>query len=226
MQEDKIKQAFSKVKEDIFNLQAQISSTQREIQELKRTLDQTHNQTIKTVRSTIQTDRQINQTVPQEEEGLKPINSEVSIGNKGVQTDRQTNRQTDRQTQKFALTQEQTPVQKDPISQIDKVSEVLDSLDTIKKELRSQFKKLTPQEMLIFSTLYQLEDQGLSVDYALLSEHTKLSESSIRDYIQKLIKKGIPVNKAKEDNKRVILSISSNFKRMASLKTILQLREL
>jgi len=115
---------------------------------------------------------------------------------------------------------------KDPLSKIQKVSDILNSLDSIKKDLRSKFKKLTSQEMLIFSAIYQLDEQGFSVDYPILAKKTSLTESSIRDYVQKLIKKGIPVDKTKENNKRITLSIPQDFKKIASLQTIISLREL
>jgi len=215
MKEDKIKTSFAKVKQDIFLLQSQISSLTHEIKKLKRTLDQTDT-------LIFQTDRQTDQTVPCEVEGFKSRNSELSTRNEGVQTDRQTDQQTDNNSKKFAQTQKKP----DKIDRIKQVSEVIESLDNLKKELRQQFKKLTQQEMLIFSMLYQLTEQGLSVDYALLSQKTALSESSIRDYILKLIKKGIPVDKTKENNKRVLLTIPEGFRKMTTLATINSLRNL
>ena len=80
--------------------------------------------------------------------------------------------------------------------------------------------------MLIFSTLYQLEDENNEVTYKILSQVLKLSESSIRDYVQRIINKGIPIKKEKPDNKKVILSISKDLKKIASLSTIIKLREI
>ncbi len=119
-----------------------------------------------------------------------------------------------------------TPQNADKITQIEAVSQVLDSLDNLKKDLRSKFKKLTAQEINIFSLIYSLQDMGNIVDYPLLAEKTSLSQSSIRDYVLKLIKKGIPVEKIKENNKQITLSIPENFKKIASLDTILSLREI
>ncbi len=118
---------------------------------------------------------------------------------------RQTDRQTDRQT----------------------ASEILDSLDKLKKEIRFKFKRITPQEMSVFSTIYQLEEQNPDhTNYKKISKTLKLSESSIRDYVQRMIHKGIPIKKKKIANKKVILSISPELKRIATLSTIIQLREL
>ena len=64
------------------------------------------------------------------------------------------------------------------------------------------------------------------VDYSMISEVLDLSESSIRDHVQNIIKKGIPVDKIKQNNKKIFLSIHMDLKKIASLETILELRDL
>ena len=71
-----------------------------------------------------------------------------------------------------------------------------------------------------------MEDETGFADYKSLSQKLNLTESSIRDYVGKLIKKGIPVDKNKLNNKIVCLNISKNLKNAVSLQTILALREL
>jgi len=151
--------------------------------------------------------------------GLKTQNNKISSGNEGVPTDRQTNQQTDRQTLN-------TPniVDNSYFGRTQRVSQILSSLDEIKQEVRLKFKRLTNQEMLVFSAIYRLEEQGIIADYPLLAQKLTLSESSIRDYTQKIIKKGIPILKTKENNKKVCLSISKDLKKIATLSTIMQLR--
>jgi len=153
----------------------------------------------------------------------KPQNNPISTGNGGVPTDRQTDRQTDKR--------DEIPLKRDSFRKtdddpIEKASEILESLDNIKKELRLKFKRLTDQELFVFSTIYQLEEESIKVDYKILSEKLKLSESSIRDYVGRLIKKEIPVDKIKINNKNIRLSISKNLKKIASLNTIMQLRDI
>jgi len=109
---------------------------------------------------------------------------------------------------------------------IQQASELLQTLDSLKKELRIKFKQLTAQEFKVFSAIYQLENQGKQVNYTLLSQQLNLTTSSIRDYIQRIISKGIPIIKRKINNKQVILNISQDLKKIASLPTILQLREI
>ena len=208
---DPIKEAFARAKQDILELKEQLTALAVEINEIKRTLNQQINrqtdqqtdsqitavQNVNTTDSLIPTDRQTD-NLPLE--AVKTPILTISNGNRGVPTDRQTDQQTDRQTEflhKISLGN----FKEDTITHLEKVSEVLDSLDSIKKELRAKFKKLTPQEMLVFSALYQLEEQGFIVDYPLLASKLSLSESSIRDYTQKLLKKGIPISKSKQDNK-------------------------
>jgi DNA-binding MarR family transcriptional regulator len=111
-----------------------------------------------------------------------------------------------------------------PFDSIINAAQILNSLDNLKKEIRLKFKRLTEQEFLVFSTIYQLSEEKGNTDYKNLSEKLSLTESSIRDYIGRLIKKGIPVEKTKINNKTIHLSISPNLKKIASLPTILQLR--
>ena len=227
-QKDQVKEAFSRIKEDITDLKNQVEYINYELSEIKRTIQQTDNINNPTHVSLAPTDQESNPTQfqnPTDKWSLEAVKSQfsnVSSGNEGVPTNRQTNQQTDTS----ALFTYKNEEKSDKISHINRVSEVLSSLDSLKKDIRSQFKKLTKQEMLIFSTIYQLEEEGFAVDYSTIAIKLNLSESSIRDYVQRIIKKGIPVQKLKENNKKVTLSIIQDLKKIASLQTILALREL
>jgi hypothetical protein len=155
----------------------------------------------------------------------KDQNKSISIGNEGVQTDRQTDQQTDQQT--YGIPEKVLKnTQKNTENSFENVIETLNSLDHIKKELRLQFKRLTEQELIVFSTIYQLDEERGYSDYPLLSNKLNLSESSIRDYVRRLIKKGIPIIKDKVNNKQIQLNISPDLKKIAPLSTILKLREI
>lgn len=239
MQDDKLKEAFQKVKEDIDNLyynyqhlnteladiktliahqsnefKILVQAQKEHIQDLKKALNEQINRTqeIKTeVRPKFDTPSfpvDTSTDTPAHNlplEALKSQISNISTRNKGVSTDRQTHRQTD--------------------NTLNQIPEVLESLTKIKEEVRIKFKSLTKQEIAIFALMYQLEDQGLQVDYHLLAQKLSITESSVRDHIARIIRKGIPVEKMKENNKKVILKISKNLKEIASLDTILKLRE-
>ncbi len=245
---DPIKEAFIKAKQDIFSLAAQIESLKREIQSLKELIKLSSNassdrqtdtsaqnhknqafQHINPAQNPLPVD---NSAQKQPYNDLKSPISNISIGNEGVPADRQTDQQTVNKQEIVELNElliqhiHHHTTQQHSQKPLEKVSQVLASLDSIKKDLRVQFKRLTNQEMAVFSTIYQLEEEGFIVDYLLISQKLNLTESSIRDYIQRILKKGIPLIKTKENNKKILLSITSDLKKLATLSTIIQLREL
>ncbi|MBT7102111.1 HTH domain-containing protein [archaeon] len=218
---DPIKEAFSKIKEDIQSLRDEITQLR-----LQQTDIQTHNQTTPThnmPQIPQQTDIQThNQAYSAQNHHIQPPyspNIQSSIGNEGVPTNRQTDIQTHQQTHNYT--------QNTPNSDFKQANNILSSLDNIKKGIRLKFKRLTPQEMLVFSTLYALEEQNYDeITYRTLATQLKLSESSIRDYINKLSKKGVPIDKIRQNNKTILLQISPDLKNIATLATIQDLREL
>jgi len=220
-----IRESFNRVKEDIDLLKQELDFLRKSLSETREQMMDICGVLNKIIEKQASTHNLLNQTLsthsstlPQEIGGLKSQNLSISTGNEGVPTDRQTNQQTDNQTQNQLKIQEKLPV--------DNAIKILESLDNLKKEIRLKFKRLTEQEWLIFSTLYQLDEQYGFTNYKTLAERLKLTESSIRDYIGRLIKKGIPVEKNKINNKTIQLSISQNLKKIASLSTIIQLRDL
>jgi len=244
MNEDKLKEAFEKIKNDIFSLGKEMSELRFEIIELKTEMKlisefmndiktkkielpsevPAHNPTHAPKNLLHLSTPTDNPTLPHEIKGLIAPNSTVSIGNRGVPTDRPTDRQTDQHIIQHKFIDDK--ISADNLNHLERASEILASLDNLKKEVRIKFKKLTQQEMQVFSFLYSLEEAQETVDYKTLSSRLNLSESSIRDYINKIQKKGIPITKEKLNNKRIILHISPDLKKVASLNTILQLREL
>lgn len=239
MDEEKLKEAFQKVKEDIDNLyynyqhlnteladikallghqnnelKILIQTQKQHIEDLKQALNEQIKRTNATktqVRSNLDTPSLPIDTSTDTQthnlplEALKSQIIDISTGNKGVKTDRQTDKQTD--------------------NTLNKIPEVLESLTKIKEEVRFKFKQLTKQEIAIFALIYQLEEQSLSVDYHLLAQKLSITESSVRDHIGRIIRKGIPIEKTKENNKKILLKISKSLKEIASLESILNLRE-
>ena len=161
MEEENIKHAFEMVKQDISYLSQEISILRQNLLEISRKLEKMDN----FLKTDISTQRQQNQAVSTDistmDYGFKAVkgnNLPISIGNQGVSTDRQTDRQTDSnppiadgKTGFLPKKQEKTE-----ILDIDQAADILDSLDSIKKEIRLKFKRLTGQEMQIFSLIYQL----------------------------------------------------------------------
>ncbi len=237
---DKTRESFFDLCDILNNLNKKISFMEKEIFELKtgtkisknnesnRSLDnQTDIPTEKEVFKDTSTDLS---TDSLSFKAVNPKNLSISTGNWGVQTDRQTDRQTDKLDKKSSYNStkregflEKTGQDDTPF---DLANSLLDSLDSLKKEIRLKFKRLTTQEILIFSTIFQLEEEKGYSDYKSVSNKLNLSESSIRDYVSRLIKKDIPINKIKVNNKEIHLSISKNLKKIVGLDTILKLIEI
>jgi len=232
---DEIKNAFRKVKEDFDDLN-------KKFIEMKDEIFQTREGLIEVINSICFLNNKFNsfkdKEIKTEEEQFKSVFTEnktnplhfklrnaqnlgISIGNEGVQTDRQT----DRQTNKRLFSEGEIPSWKDQNS-FEEFSGLLESLDGLKKEIRLKFKRLTNQEMVIFSAIYQMEEEKGFSDYKSLSNKLSLTESSIRDYVRRLIFKGIPLEKKKINNKEIRLFVSKSLKKIASLNTILKLIEL
>jgi len=223
---DIIKKSFKKVKEDmnafqqeLFFLKSELSESREimaEICEIVQRLEEKSNYLSTTYPHSIPTDSTHSSTHDYHFKPLNQQNMPISTGNQGVSTDRQTDRHIDRQTD----------INKKNTDSIENVVKILDSLDNIKKEIRLKFKRLTEQELVVFITLYQLEEEQGYADYKTISNKLNLTESSIRDYIGRIIKKGIPVDKTKINNKNIQLNISPQLKKITTLPAILQLRKL
>ena len=129
--------------------------------------------------------------------------SQSSIGNDGVQ---QTN---NKQTTNKHSTNKQTF-----------------NIDSIKKDILNKFKSLTQQEMLVFLTLTNLEEEsGCPIPYSAISNKLNLTEVSIRVYIGSLINKGIPIEKVKLNNKKVLLSVKKELREIELLDKLLQIQQ-
>lgn len=221
---DPVKEAFQRIKEEMQSLKIEISSLRDEINSIKSKSSYPQNPTQINPSVSTPTDKQADfPTVPQEIKGLKDQINYFSTGNKGVPTDTPTYRQTNQQTDFLGGIMSES---KEKLN-LEDIQETLNSLDNLKKELRLKFKRLTSQEMLVFSTIYSLETKGIEeITYKTLANNLNLSESSIRDYVIKLTSKGIPIAKRRVNNKQIALHISPNLQKIASLSTIIKLREL
>ena len=226
---DPIKEAFGKIKQDIHNLQNELTMLRKELQNFKQQTNPTHQQ-ITPLQTTRQTDKQTEQKTQQIHnlplEPLKTLNKELSIGNQGVPTHKQTNRQTPQQTHNTPLLGQKTPNPYNSNSTtFDDAENAINSLNLLKGEIKRKFKALTPNEMLVFSTIYLFQEQHKEITYKAIAAHLNLSESSIRDYVIRLIRKEVPIIKKKINNKLILLSIASNLCKNLSLSSIMALRQ-
>jgi len=242
-----IKEAFTSVKKDMDSIKQELSFLRSNLFETRNSIIELC-EVIKNIQNSLNllekqqktpnlsveatsTHRQINQTdsthISTDSTHIKPLkgqNQGISTGNRGASTDRQTDRQTHENSVFTPKSSYNPPIK--PEKDLDNALEVLNSLDNIKKEIRLKFKNLTEQEMLVFSAIYQIEEEDGFADYKSISMKLHLTESSIRDYTRRLIKKGIPVEKTRVNNKQIQLNISQNLRKIAPLSTILQLRDI
>lgn len=220
---DPVKEAFVKIKEEIIGLKEEIISIREEISTLREYFSSTTSTQLQTQNTIPLINPTQNPTVPQETGGLEVNNFNSSTGNRGVPTNSQSYEPTNQQTYKLDDLQPNREVGEG----LNNLHGTMETLDNIKKELRILVKRLTPQEMMVFSTLYGLESQGFNeISYKTIASNLRLSESSIRDYVNKLISKGIPIKKIRQNNKKILLNISPDLKKIASLSTIQRLREI
>ena len=212
-----LKEEFNQIKEGFVEIYKILEKFKEDLDNLKEQVSFQN----KTYNPQVPAEIKGSSTHPYHFKPLKGQNTGISIGNQGASTDRQTDRQTDQQAQKTPYFRE-TPDK----NTIDSAAEIIESLDKMKRQIRLKFKQLTDQEMLVFSTIYQFDEEQGHSNYKLLSEKLNLTESSIRDYVGRLIKKGIPIDKIRQNNKGIQLEISQNLKKITTLGTILKLREL
>lgn len=247
---DPIKEAFLKIKEEISFLKKEINQIKdqqlitselfEKIKKINEKLEMIHdnsisintptdNPTLSLNNSVIPTDNPTVDNVVEKKMMFKALNHQnmmFSIGNDGVPTNKPTNQQTNQQINSDSNVELKLH-KNDLFNTFERANYIISTLDDVKKEIRRTFKNLTNQEMQIFSTLYRLDEQRVEdITYKKMANILKLSESSIRDYINKLINKGILIEKRRINNKRIVLNISTKLKELTNLSTILKLREI
>ncbi len=84
----------------------------------------------------------------------------------------------------------------------------------INNQINQLFGNLTKQELFVFLTIYQLEEDIGNVSYIDIAKKLELSEGCIRTYISNLMKKGVPILKKRHNNKIVYLSVSDEFREL------------
>ncbi|UCD20772.1 MAG: HTH domain-containing protein [archaeon] len=199
--DERLREAFTKIKEEMLSLHQEISELKQQISHIYSVLEE--NQDFDT---SPDFDRHFDTSSTDNHTNLRDLalNFQSSIGNEGVSTDRQTdNRHFDTSS-----------------TQLKRTSNMVLDL----KEFQRKFRNLTQQEFLIFSALYMLSEKKKNITYKDLAEKTRLTESSVRDYVGRIISKGISIIKTKANNKQIILSIPSEFREVATLDVLARIR--
>lgn len=243
----KIKEEMLSLNDQILFLKKQLSQTNKSLNYLNsyllKSISESKSES-KTQSSTSTTDSQQTSQNPAHNlhynKELSP-NSHISIGNEGVPADRQ--QTVDRQIMPEKLEESEEPIvfslpsltsekkimpddkgnTENHIPNVSTIKDISLILNELKKELKSKFKNLTNQELLIFSLIYTLNEEKGEVSYKDISLKANLTESSVRDYISRLEHKGIPLIKEKKNNKMIILKIPDELKHISTLDSLAKL---
>jgi len=114
-----------------------------------------------------------------------------------------------------------------PRQHFDSTSTALNQeIEPIKQEIEEKFRKLTEKQFSIFMTIYELEEQKNSpIRYKDIAEHLSLTQSSVRDHVNELTLKKIPLTKEIFNNK-VFLSVPQEFRTLTLASKLLNFRQL
>jgi hypothetical protein len=219
--EDAVKDSFKKIKSEMRYLASEIFSIKSQIQELNDLISQINlinnmnNQSSTSSTNTQQIGENPADNTYYNEE-LSP-NYPSSIGNEGVPADRQ-------QTVSRQVIEEKA--QESTQKHLDESQNISRLIDSLKNDLKQKFRSLTKQEFLVFSLVYSLTEEHGEANYKALALRSKLTESSIRDYISRLEHKGIPLIKEKKNNKLVVIRVPKELRDIAALDSLVKLNKI
>lgn len=244
--EEVIRRTFAIVKQDINFIFNELLALRKDLEVIKKELDDVKN--IQEKWKTVPTHFQHISNTPffpvenkEKNEGDKTY-FKNSIGNKGVPTHLQhiSNTSTSilrhiktnflqpktfqgmqiqpaQQVQSRTLTQNLFQQEKENKGELEKIEHIVNNYKQI---LIKRFKALTKKEFEIFALIYSLQQNGLKISYKSLAEKTGLAPSSVRDLVNRLIIKGIPIQKETYHGKEVFLSIPNEILKISSLEAL------
>lgn len=223
-----LKEAFSKIKEEMKDLKIEIKMLKEKIDKLtnlflipEKCAEYVPNFSERFKNLSFGTSKGF------EKENIKNLNelrfkNEISIGNEGVSALRQQigNIQ--------AIYEEKNKSINNLWNELNslKKEKIEEKIAQLKKSLKEVFRHLTKQEFYVFSLIYQLEEQlGGPVTYSDLAAYSNLTPNSLRDYVSKLISKKIPIIKEKVNNKIVLLKIAPELRNIETLDSLMKIVE-
>ncbi len=245
MIEQNLKSAFSKVKQDIHllsenlkgveGLKAELKTQQEiikdlslQIKELQKSIDSIKtkssignegvNQSINHLINQSSTNQSINQDL----EDLSQNNSEISQNRGNKEVNQSFNQSIKHQSIN------QTPQLNEKIPNNQSFNQSINQIDekpikTFAANINQVFLSLSKQELKLFLTIYQLEDEGIEGSYKHLSQRMQLSEPCIRSHLSSLLKKNTPIMKLRLNNNTNLISIRKDFRTLNLKQKIINL---
>jgi predicted nucleic acid-binding Zn-ribbon protein len=183
--EEKIKQSFQKVKEDINDLNKALEGQKNDLKDLKLKIDEIYN-FISKIKEDLDTFKK------------------SSIGNEGVINDQQQSTTINNAKQTTTNNQQQTT--------------------EVSLQVTQALKRLTDREFSVLVAMVELERQLPEITYTDLATKLKISEPTVRNVINALISKKIPIQKNRFFNKKVSLLVNPSLKTPSFLEKLVQLR--
>ena len=223
MADDPIKIAFSRVKEDILSIKNQLKELENSLKIQKEETNE------------------ILPKINEVSRLLEELKSKVSIGNEGVNQsiNHLINQSINHQSINQSINNEKqlkmplkgniiqfedtdiTPEKgsnQSPINQSinhlinQSIIHPQNSLKLATESINKVFLTLTKQELKLFLTIYQLEEEAVNPTYKNISLRMQLSEHCVRSHVSSLLKKNIPIIKSHFNNRINVLSVNKDFK--------------
>ncbi|MBS3152517.1 hypothetical protein J4230_03855 [Candidatus Woesearchaeota archaeon] len=211
MPEDQIKLAFSKVKQDIQTIFDELLNIKKELSENKENV------------------KEILLRLESIKDGKKKQKEGISTGNDGA--NQSINHLINQSITNQSFNQSIHPINAnyEGIKQFDPekganhlINQSLinqsinhsqdEKLKNLTVDISKTFLSLSKQELKLFLTIYQLEDESIEPSYKNLSLKMNLSEHCIRSHLSSLLKKNTPIIKKRLNNHTNLLSISKEFR--------------
>lgn len=201
--EEKVKQAFMKVKEDMNFLKSELNTFKDLIRDLIQKIEESKNPNNTNIFS--------NNTQ----------NNKSSTGNQGVYAFTHSLIHSP-----FTHISTHSPIHSDNTSKQTltfPLSPIQTNNNLDKNNTYYSLQTLTNKEFLVFLTIYQLEKDIRKVTYEDLARKLTLTSGCIRSYITSLLRKKAPILKSKINNKLTILSIEPSFRSLTSEQKLINL---
>ena len=99
------------------------------------------------------------------------------------------------------------------------------SLKELSRGLTSVFQSLTDREFSVFVSIFELEKQLPEVTYTDLANKLAISEPTIRNTVNRLISKKVPLQKIRFFNKKVSLSLSKELHDISLITKLVKIHQ-
>jgi len=188
--EERIKNSFKNVKEDIESIKSGLNSQKEEIIGLKSEI------------------KNISSIILEIKDNLDFF-KKISIGNKGVINDQQQSSTINNNAKQQSSTEQH----------------LKSTLSKLSQTLTSAFQSLTDREFSVFTAIFELESSLPEVTYSDLAQKLGISEPTVRNMVNQLITKKMPLQKIRFFNRKVSLSIAKDLHDLNLLSKLIELRQ-